>query len=175
MLKENPVFKRMFEMARSRSASSRRASLQREVCQRDADHHRQQLKAKGLLDKNIRVALSAMNLRRSPTSRTAQKLDELEETSSARESVARSPTQVAARRKGGRPMAASPRQREGRDVQDDLAVNLGAWLAREKNKKTLIVDLDTQATAQEPGWSTCAAPRAPSSSCWWTRPSSWRR
>jgi chromosome partitioning protein len=33
---------------------------------------------------------------------------------------------------------------KGGTCKTTLAVNLGAWLAREKNKKTLIVDLDTQ-------------------------------
>ncbi|HEY3449102.1 MAG TPA: ParA family protein [Myxococcales bacterium] len=33
---------------------------------------------------------------------------------------------------------------KGGTCKTTLAVNLGAWLAREKNKKTLLVDLDTQ-------------------------------
>jgi polyhydroxyalkanoate synthesis regulator phasin len=82
MLKENPVFKRMFEMGEEQVGKLAQQLLSNEkfvnAMQTIIGNT---LKAKGLLDKNIRVALSAMNLPSiADVENLRKKLDELEET-----------------------------------------------------------------------------------------------
>ena len=63
MLKENPVFKRMFEMGEEQVGRATQQLLSSEMFVAAVQTIvTNTLKAKGLLDKNIRLALSAMNL-----------------------------------------------------------------------------------------------------------------
>ena len=82
MLKENPVFKKMFELGEEQVGKLAQQLLSNEkfvnAMQAIVGNT---LKAKGLLDKNIRMALSAMNLPSvADMDALRKKLDELEET-----------------------------------------------------------------------------------------------
>jgi len=82
MLKENPMFKRMFELGEEQVGKLAQQLLSNEkfvnAMQSVVGNS---LKAKGLLDKNIRMALSAMNLPSvADMDSLRKKLDELEET-----------------------------------------------------------------------------------------------
>ena len=82
MLKENPVFKKMFELGEEQVGKLAQQLLSNEkfvgAMQTVVGNT---LKAKGLLDKNIRLALSAKNLPSvADVENLKKKLDELEET-----------------------------------------------------------------------------------------------
>jgi polyhydroxyalkanoate synthesis regulator phasin len=82
MLKENPMFKKMFELGEEQVGKLAQQLLSNEkfvnAMQTIVGNT---LKAKGLMDKNIRMALSAMNLPSvADMENLKKKLDELEET-----------------------------------------------------------------------------------------------
>ncbi len=82
MLKDNPVVKKMFEMGEEQVGKLAQQLLSNEkfisTVQTVVGNS---LKAKGLLDKNIRMALSAMNLpSAADIDAVKKKLDEFEET-----------------------------------------------------------------------------------------------
>lgn len=82
MLKENPVVKKMFEMGEEQLGKMTQQLLSSEkfVAAVQAIVNNS-LKAKGLLDKNIRMALSAMNLPSvADVENLKTKLDELDQT-----------------------------------------------------------------------------------------------
>jgi len=81
MLKENPVFKRMFELGEEQAGKLAQQLLSNEkfvaTMQTVVGNS---LKAKGMLDKNIRMALAAMNLPSvADVESLKKKLDDLEE------------------------------------------------------------------------------------------------
>ena len=81
MLKESPVFKKMFELGEEQVGKLAQQLLSNEkfitAMQTVVGNS---LKAKGMLDKNIRMALSAMNLPSvADVENLRKKLDELEE------------------------------------------------------------------------------------------------
>jgi len=82
MLKENPMFKKMFELGEEQVGKLAQQLLSNEkfvnAMQTIVGNT---LKAKGMADKNIRMALSAMNLPSvADVENLRKKLDELEET-----------------------------------------------------------------------------------------------
>jgi len=82
MLKENPMFKKMFELGEEQVGKLAQQLLSNEkfvnAMQTIVGNT---LKAKGLMDKNVRMALSAMNLPSvADVENLKKKLDELEET-----------------------------------------------------------------------------------------------
>lgn len=82
MLKENPMFKKMFEVGEEQLGRIAQQLLSNEMFVNAMQTVvANTLKAKGLLDKNIRMALAAMNLPSvADVENLRKKLDELEET-----------------------------------------------------------------------------------------------
>lgn len=82
MLKENPMFKKMFELGEEQVGKLAQQLLSNEkfvnAMQTIVGNT---LKAKGMMDKNVRMALSAMNLPSvADMENLKKKLDELDET-----------------------------------------------------------------------------------------------